>query len=567
MIRLATPPPSPGIFAPLATRIGMYSVASELENLAFAQLQPTAAAAISAAQRAHTASPALADTMRELRALLSAPASNSQGGGPLLCAIHIRRASALRVWRRHEALRAQQAQEGNNNGSQTAQEGIQNGSEQAQEGMREGLHQAKEGTRNGSQHAQEGGRNGSQPPQAEQPMAPRPSPATAALGTPRPLSPPANDSSLPALASAPIASAIGVTSSDVSPLDAGAPDLASATSPALAGPNSAPPDIAAPNPASPDLSPLEASAPDVAASSSAPPDIAPLDASSLALGDLVRLVLVCASPLDCYTALGILHQRYRSVGGFKDYISTPKPNYYQSLHTRVLGPGGQMIQLIIRTQPMHQVAEQGIIAYWRQQEGQPPYPTPPAQGLRDRQPPYPMPNAPGGKGGPSMQPATQFWGEDGQPPYPTPPAPGGRGGQAMQPMPPAPGLGDRQPPYLTPLELREAGGQPPVPSLGGEAGQTTQPALQAPGEEVRPSMQPSPPAAGGEGGQPPNLNSKPMPPVPGAEELAEVGLRPLPMPQPTKSGRRYSWLQSLQHIADASEVSPLLRARSQPPKS
>lgn len=162
----------------------------------------------------------------------------------------------------------------------------------------------------------------------------------------------------------------------------------------------------------PERAPSDAPSPDLDTLDAFSPDLDTLDASSLALGDCLRLVLVCSSPLDCYTALGVLHQRYRSIGGLKDYISTPKPNHYQSLHTRVLGPGGQMVQLILRTQPMHQVAEQGIIAHWRQQAGQP---------------------------------------------------------QQLS---------------------------------GGEA-----------------------------------------------------GLRPLPPLQPTKSGRRYSWLQSLQHIADASEVS------------
>lgn len=162
----------------------------------------------------------------------------------------------------------------------------------------------------------------------------------------------------------------------------------------------------------PERAPSDAPSPDLDTLDVSSPDLDTLDASSLVLGDCLRLVLVCSSPLDCYTALGVLHQRYRSIGGLKDYISTPKPNHYQSLHTRVLGPGGQMVQLILRTQPMHQVAEQGIIAHWRQQAGQ------------------------------------------------------------------------------------------PHQLSGGEA-----------------------------------------------------GLRPLPPLQPTKSGRRYSWLQSLQHIADASEVS------------
>jgi len=89
--------------------------------------------------------------------------------------------------------------------------------------------------------------------------------------------------------------------------------------------------------------------------------------SRLPLGDCVRLILVVSSPLACYEALGVVHQQWRSLGVFKDYISTPKPNRYQSLHTTVLGPNMQLVDLMIRTQPMHEVASRGILAEWQQQ--------------------------------------------------------------------------------------------------------------------------------------------------------------------------------------------------------
>ena len=83
------------------------------------------------------------------------------------------------------------------------------------------------------------------------------------------------------------------------------------------------------------------------------------------LSDIMAFRIVVGSVDQCYQALGVIHSRYPVVPGrFKDYISTPKPNHYRSLHTGIIGPERQRIEIQIRTQDMHEVAELGVAAHW-----------------------------------------------------------------------------------------------------------------------------------------------------------------------------------------------------------
>ncbi len=83
------------------------------------------------------------------------------------------------------------------------------------------------------------------------------------------------------------------------------------------------------------------------------------------LADVMAFRVLVDSVGDCYHALGIIHSAYPVVPGrFKDYISTPKPNNYRSLHTGVIGPERQRIEVQIRTSDMHEVAELGVAAHW-----------------------------------------------------------------------------------------------------------------------------------------------------------------------------------------------------------
>jgi GTP diphosphokinase / guanosine-3',5'-bis(diphosphate) 3'-diphosphatase len=86
--------------------------------------------------------------------------------------------------------------------------------------------------------------------------------------------------------------------------------------------------------------------------------------------DLPRVVIVVDGPqTDCYAALGTVHTTWRPVPGrFKDFIASPKNNLYRSLHTTVLGPNDQPLEVLIRTEPMHKTAEYGIVVNFRDPE-------------------------------------------------------------------------------------------------------------------------------------------------------------------------------------------------------
>ena len=88
------------------------------------------------------------------------------------------------------------------------------------------------------------------------------------------------------------------------------------------------------------------------------------------IADIYAFRVLVTEPAECYTALGVVHQTWRCVPErFRDYISTPKPNNYRSLHTTIIGPDNTRIELQIRTEDMEQIAETGVAAHWRYKQG------------------------------------------------------------------------------------------------------------------------------------------------------------------------------------------------------
>lgn len=90
------------------------------------------------------------------------------------------------------------------------------------------------------------------------------------------------------------------------------------------------------------------------------------------LSDIIAFRVLVDSVPDCYQALGLIHEKYHTIPGqFKDYVSTPKANGYQSIHTAIIGPNQQRMEVQIRTREMHEVAEYGVAAHWSYKQNSP----------------------------------------------------------------------------------------------------------------------------------------------------------------------------------------------------
>ncbi len=88
------------------------------------------------------------------------------------------------------------------------------------------------------------------------------------------------------------------------------------------------------------------------------------------VNDIVALRILVAETAQCYTTLGLIHKHYKPVPhlGISDFIAQPKPNGYRSIHTKVFGPDGRIVEVQIRTFTMHEEAEYGVAAHWAYSE-------------------------------------------------------------------------------------------------------------------------------------------------------------------------------------------------------